>query len=409
MATPGDSLKTPLRMPARGGEQTSATPITPFEVIETHKENVQPLSRGRSAHALSTTLGMQHKERLAVLAAQREAHEHAVSEANADSDDPLDAWCAYVKWCIDSFPSGHSPASGLVPLLERATRTFHGSEQYRSDSRYLRLWILYAQHVDCPRDVFNFLLANEVGTRLAGLYEELARVDEEAGALDHADETFRLGIARGATPLERIKRRYAEFQQRVVGASDTAQPYSRALADAMARAGRSVLGVKSGETSAPANVVRARGGNPGIASTRAGGNARTLRVYADENDTDPAPAPAPPAQWADLGSAEHRRQENVSTLGRHNLRPMHARTPGRTPGRVLEVFCDSDEDEPRRSPQKNDVFSKGQSESDLLRKNPFLHWAELPQPAPKAERPKPAARAPPSAPAASAPRRPSKA
>ena len=391
MATPGDSFKTPLRTPARG-EQTSTTPITPFEVIETHKENVQPLSRGRSAHALSTTLGMQHKERLAVLAAQREAHEHAVSDANADSDDPLDAWCAYVKWCIDSFPSGHSPASGLVPLLERATRTFHGSEQYRSDSRYLRLWVLYAQHVDCPRDVFNFLLANEVGTRLASLYEELARVDEEAGALDHADETFRLGIARGATPLERIKRRYAEFQQRVVGASGSAQPYSRALAEAMARAGRSVLGVKSGETSAPANVVRARGGNPGVASTRSS-NARTLRVYSDENDTDPAPAPAPPAQWADLGSAEHRRQENASTLGRHNMRPMHAHTPGRTPGRVLEVFCDSDEDEPRRSPQKNDVFSKGQSESDLLRKNPFLHWAELP-PAPPPERPKAAARAP---------------
>lgn len=373
MTTPGSTFKTPLRTPR--AEQTSTTPITPFEVIESHKENVQPLSRGRSAHALSAALGMQHKERQSVLATERDAHEARVGGAeNAESDDPLDAWCTYVKWCIDSYPGGQSE-SGLVPLLERATRTFHGSEQYRNDSRYLRLWVLYAQHVDCPRDVYNFLLANEVGTRLAGLYEELARVYEDAGALDHADETYKLGIARRVSPLERIRRRYDEFQQRVVSTSDTPMPYAKALAAAMARAGRSVLGVKAGSESAPANVVRARGGNPGVASTRAPGNGRVLRVYSDENDEAPGASAPAPGGWADLGTAEQRQQENVSTLGKHNTRPLHSRTPGRTPSRTLEVFVDSDEEEPRRSPRKpDDVFCKSQSETDMLRKNPFLRW-----------------------------------
>ncbi|WFD36146.1 non-specific serine/threonine protein kinase [Malassezia cuniculi] len=370
-----DSFKTPLKTPARL-EQTSTTPITPFEVIETHKENVQPLSRGRSAHALSTALGMQYKERQALLSSQRDAHESVVSSAeNAECDDPLDAWNSYVKWCIDSYPGGQGAESGLIPLLERVTRTFHGSEQYRNDSRYLRLWIMYAQHVDAPGDVYNFLLANEVGTRLASLYEELARFYEESGSFDRADEIYRLGIARRAAPLERLKRRYDEFQQRVVAEGDSTQPYSRQLAEAMTRAGRSVLGVKSGESSAPGNVFRARGGNPGVASTRAPSNGRVLKVYNDENDDEPPRAPA--SGWADLGSVEQRRQENASTLGKHHMRPIQSKTPARSSARVLEVFCDSDEEQPRRTPRKpDDVFAKSQSESDKLRKNPFMCWSK---------------------------------
>ena len=156
---------------------------------------------------------MQHKERQELLQQQRNEHESAVTSAdNAESYDPPEAWCAYVKWCIDNYPSGKSSESGVVPLLERATRTFKGNEQYTNDSRYLRLWILYAQHTDVPRDVFQFLLANEIGTRLAALYEELAVVLEGQGVYDEADATYKMGIARRATPLDRLKRRYNEYQ-----------------------------------------------------------------------------------------------------------------------------------------------------------------------------------------------------
>lgn len=100
------------------------------------------------------------------------------SEANQESDDPLEAWWRYFKWNVDNFPSGQTSESGLVPLLERATRTFRDSEQYRNDSRYLRLFVIYSRHVEVPRDVYNFLLANEIGTKLASLYEEFAVVLE---------------------------------------------------------------------------------------------------------------------------------------------------------------------------------------------------------------------------------------
>ena len=92
--------------------------------------------------------------------------------------------------------------------------------------------------------MYQFLLANELGTKLAALYEELALVMEGQGEFNGADDVYKLGIARRVSPLERIKRRYAEFQQRVVAAAEDAggQPsYTKALSDAMARAGRSVL------------------------------------------------------------------------------------------------------------------------------------------------------------------------
>lgn len=383
-ATP---LKTPLRTPLRAIEQTSSTPITPFEAIESQKENVQPRARGRSAHALSATLSMQHKERQEMLATQRREHEEAVtSEANADADDPLEAWCAYVKWVVDNYPQGKSSESGIVPLLERATRTFRDSEQYRNDSRYLRLWILYAQHTDVPRDVFNFLLANEIGTKLAALYEELAHVLEELGVYDEADATFKLGIARRVSPLDRLKRRYAAYQERVLalpeGASSGADTYSKALAAAMARNGRSILGTKTGpSTSAPTNVLGAH--RPISSAVRP--NARTMDVYRDENDDGPQAATRGGA-WTDLGTAHERRKEN-DRAPRHLAPLARAALTPRTQAR-LEVFCDSDEDEEhaspsRRTPQRDAVLRRSAtSESDKLRKNPFLYYEQRKEAAP---------------------------
>lgn len=394
-ATP---LKTPLRTHM---EQTSSTPITPFEAIEKQKENVQPRQRGRSAHALSTAFGMEHKQRQELLHEQREEHERAVSDAvNADADDPLEAWCAYVKWCVDNYPSGKSTESGIVPLLERATRAFKDSEQYAQDSRYLRVWILYAQNTDVPTDVFQYLLSHEIGTRLAALYEELALVWESQHVYDEADATYQLGIARRAMPLDRIKRRYAGYQQRLLSlpesSAEGAQTYAKALAAAMARAGRSVLGQTTARgESKPANVL----GRHQPLSRAAPSNARTMQVYRDENGDD-APAPGA-AAWTDLAPETHRRKENDA--GRRTLAPLESMTP-RTQARALEVFCDSDEDHSpeKRTPRRDDIFHRAKmSETDRLRKSPFLYYEDA-APAASAA-PAPAAPASASAPTAPAP------
>lgn len=192
--TPSTSnLKTPSqRTISTPGEQLSATPIINFEKIESQKENVQPLQRGRSAHALSKTFSLQRGERQTQLNQQRNQFENLIrivksstptpeEESELSSvgngsylDDPLELWVDYIKWCSDSYPSGQSNESGLVLLLERATREFYKVEKYRNDSRYLRIWNLYADNVEDSNEVHLFLFANEIGTGLATLYEVTA-------------------------------------------------------------------------------------------------------------------------------------------------------------------------------------------------------------------------------------------
>lgn len=418
--------KTPLRTP--GGskiEQTSSTPIIDFNAIESQKENVQPLAKGRSAHALSNTLNMQHKQRQALLAQQRAEHEQIVtSHDNADSDDPLEAWTKYVKWCIDNYPSGQTHESGLIPLLERATRHFRAAEQYTNDPRYLRLWILYARNVECARDVYNFLLANEIGTKLASLYEELAVVLEGQRMYEEADAMYKLGIARRANPIDRIKRRYEEYKTRVIlgqqalaESSGSSTPhlvdnYADALKAAMLTAGRSMLGEKEASVgptrSHSANVLRGAGASVGTIGfstpTPSVNNGRKLNVFHDDEtgESRSAISKTPIGStkgWEDIGTVATRNQENVQADRLANMKNFRIGASGgvsKKPGSGLAVFRDSDDDdddddveEVPATPKPAGVLSpkdhfgkaavglgrKAQSnETDLLRSNPFAYW-----------------------------------
>lgn len=392
MQTPRKTpLKTPLRTPG-GGEQLSHTPVINFAAIEAHKENVQPLVQGRSAHALNTALS----QRQAELRAQRKQFEDLVqSEENAESDDPLDAWQKYVKWCIDNYPSGQASESDLLVILERCTRLFKSSTQYRNDVRYLRLWILYARNVDCPSDVYNYLLANEIGTSLASLYEELALVYEGQENFEKSDETYRMGIHRSAQPIDRLKRRYTEYQRRILSregrGEDERMAYKDALRSAMTKAQRSTLGTKSGSTSMSANSVRGMGGDASLpfkaSALSSSNNARKPSVFKDADGEDlfaqsSKGAVEGTAGWADMGTAIGRKQESSGVEAKPwkgEVLPQRER--GATPKRsAIPIYRDSDnEDEESKTPSKpksGDVFSKNRepSESDRLRKNPFANY-----------------------------------
>ena len=50
--------------------------------------------------------------------------------------------CRFIKWTQDTFRSGGHQAE-MLPLLERCTREMQERPEYRSDIRYLRIWIQY--------------------------------------------------------------------------------------------------------------------------------------------------------------------------------------------------------------------------------------------------------------------------
>ncbi|ODH27462.1 BUB protein kinase [Paracoccidioides brasiliensis] len=196
-----------------------------FGLIEAQKENVQSLPGGRSARALAAVLsggsggaasspGLNETRTLNDTIRQEYELE---LQSIAESDDPLDIFDRYVKWTLDAYPSTQAtPQSGLLPLLERATKAFLSSNHYKNDPRYLKLWLHYIRlFSDAPRETFAFLARHGIGETLALFYEEFAAWLECAGRFSQAEEVYQLGLQREARPTERLLRKFGEFQNRL--------------------------------------------------------------------------------------------------------------------------------------------------------------------------------------------------
>lgn len=184
--------------------------IIDCDILEAAKENIQPLAGGRRVTALASVLATPHGSRDARLEATRgrlrervkeaqlrvdklgalkEKENGSVNKEDEEEEDEeftmeeaeealLDAYVRLVTWTVEHYPRGQSAASGILEQLEEATRVLRHSEFAKGDARYLNLWLRYAGYVDHPEVIYEFLLANEIGTNWAKLYEEYAAVLE---------------------------------------------------------------------------------------------------------------------------------------------------------------------------------------------------------------------------------------
>lgn len=213
---------------------------TNFDVIEGQKENIQSLPGGRSAkklaeiyspsplHKLSTPTPSDTRNVNDCIRAEYEAEIQNIQE----SDDPLDVFDRYVRWTLDAYPSAQAtPQSQLHLLLERATKTFISSAQYKNDPRYLKMWLHYIHFFsDDKRETFVFLSRHAIGERLALFYEEYAEWLEGASRWTQAEEVYKMGIEREALPVQRLLRKFKEFEERLAQRPEDAnEPSSPAL------------------------------------------------------------------------------------------------------------------------------------------------------------------------------------
>ncbi|KAI0039658.1 hypothetical protein FA95DRAFT_1550470 [Auriscalpium vulgare] len=141
-----------------------------------------------------------------------------------EADDPLALYDQFVKWTFEKYPQEYLASSGIVEMVEEATRKFKNDASYKSDLRYLKLWALYASLVDKPGTVYKFVFAAKIGTVYAYLYEEYGLALEREGRHQAADEVYRAGIQRKARPLERLKKRYDDFRRRTASKPTISPP-----------------------------------------------------------------------------------------------------------------------------------------------------------------------------------------
>ncbi|EFP86922.1 BUB protein kinase [Puccinia graminis f. sp. tritici CRL 75-36-700-3] len=143
-------------------------------------------------------------------------------------EDPLDAHLLYVRWTLDTYgPQEENLKKNLIIILEQSTRRFVNEKQYRSDLRYLKLWVLYARH--CSKlgatKIYEYLNSKEIGIDFSMFYEEWASsVDQHPDNLKTIEEIFDLGIQRGAEPLNRLKKKKISVLKRVSQSTSDRSP-----------------------------------------------------------------------------------------------------------------------------------------------------------------------------------------
>ncbi|KAL8952330.1 MAG: hypothetical protein Q9222_001741 [Ikaeria aurantiellina] len=293
-----------------------------FDIIETHKENIQSLPGGRSAKALASTfspLPLSSKppsrdDTRNLNDAIRQDYESELM-AIADSDDPLDIYDRYVKWTLNAYPSAQAtPESQLRPLLERATKAFQTVTHYKNDPRYLKLWLNYIRFFsDAPRETFAYLARHNIGEGLALFYEEFAAWLEGAERWTQAHEVYKLGIDREARPTERLARKFGEFQHRFENRTQNSdEPSSPALPTV-----RPALVAKVDpfalSTPRPTDVQAPRPSRIGGSSTSRGGKQK-LAIFSDA-DLPPSSSKGAFVEtgkgWDSIGSISERKKENT--------------------------------------------------------------------------------------------------
>lgn len=180
---------------------------------------------------------------------KREKYKTQLLVALQEEEDPLALYEEFVKWTIDNYPGQLINHSGLLELLEEATRQFIDDPAYKGDLRYLKLWLLFASHVEDPTAIYAFLMSNDIGVVYAQVFEEYATALERKGRCvttppvsvllltsiprrTDAERVYLHGIKRRARPVERLKKRYAEFQARASSAHLPSRPNAPLWKDA---------------------------------------------------------------------------------------------------------------------------------------------------------------------------------
>lgn len=288
-----------------------AQDLIDFDLLESSKENMVQLPSGRSAKALARILSpgghdATPEETSTLNNAVRNEYEKEL-EAIDEADDPIDPYCRYIKWTLQTYGSPQAKEARLAPLLERATKAFLHSPDYKNDPRYLKIWLQYILYfAESPREIYAFLARHSIGENLALYYEEFAAWLEGAGRWTQADEVYQLGLEREARPTERLSRKYKQFQQRYEARPQTDnEPTSPALPRV-----RAALAAKI-DPFAPATVEEPQQQTRPTSSTTSRSKKAKMQIFSDAEAPTPPPGSTTTNGWDSIGSMKERKKENT--------------------------------------------------------------------------------------------------
>lgn len=139
-----------------------------------------------------------------------------IAASSSSIDDPIFPWLCAIKNSLEDLSGNPSSASApLDRLLEKCINNFENEDRYRNDTRFLKVWVLYADTVQDFGRVFRVLEEKRICLNYSLLYESYALFLEAKGKLVEAHQVYLLGIFRNAEPLEHLKKMHSLFLNRL--------------------------------------------------------------------------------------------------------------------------------------------------------------------------------------------------
>lgn len=128
-----------------------------------------------------------------------------------EMDDPLQIFCSHFQYLQEKDPPVSQTRFNVIS--ERATHEFKDDPRYQNDPRFLKLWITYANGVDRPHDVYEYMRQKGIASRLSSFYNQYATYLESINQYQQAFQVLTDGIRNNAQPLLKLTKRLTEFSQ----------------------------------------------------------------------------------------------------------------------------------------------------------------------------------------------------
>lgn len=177
-------------------------------IWEQIKENSAPLERGRNVALLEQSAVATDEDRRQLDRKLR----HYETLVQQEQEDPLITWLSYIQFHQESFAVD---THQQFLLLERCFRALCPNSKYANDLRFIRVCCRYAEQTNRPREIFQYLYQQNIGTAVAIFWAAWAFVAEKEQDYAFADKIFNKGLTKNAEPLNYLQQRHKQFQRRM--------------------------------------------------------------------------------------------------------------------------------------------------------------------------------------------------
>ncbi|KAF8526329.1 hypothetical protein BU17DRAFT_40832 [Hysterangium stoloniferum] len=142
---------------------------------------------------------------------RRAMYDNLVSTVD-EQDDPITMYDNLVTWILQNY-TDHSE-SGLLEVLEECLVKLKDDSRYTADFRLVKLWVLFANHVEIPSSVYKYMSKKGIGKNHGFFFEQYAEALEREGRFTEAETVLGLGIRTQAKPINRLRNFQEAYQTR---------------------------------------------------------------------------------------------------------------------------------------------------------------------------------------------------